>query len=61
LKPKLLIAALGTIAILTGLVVPINLPAMFKYFGGKSRYAHKIVDRIPPHKTWVEPFAGGAQ
>jgi DNA adenine methylase len=33
---------------------------MFKYFGGKSRVARKIVKQIPDHKTWVEPFAGGA-
>lgn len=36
------------------------LPPMFKYFGGKSRVAKKIVKAIPEHKTWVEPFAGGA-
>ncbi|HEX4920645.1 MAG TPA: DNA adenine methylase [Candidatus Bathyarchaeia archaeon] len=36
------------------------LPPMFKYFGGKSRVAPKIVARIPEHRTWVEPFAGGA-
>jgi hypothetical protein len=35
------------------------LPPMFKYFGGKSRLAHKIVARIPEHRTWVEPFVGG--
>ncbi len=33
---------------------------MFKYFGGKSRVARKIVRHIPEHKTWVEAFAGGA-
>jgi len=33
---------------------------MFKYFGGKSKVAKKIVQTIPEHKTWVEPFAGGA-
>src|SRR2546425_9566381 len=32
----------------------------FKYFGGKSRTASKILRQIPEHKTWVEPFAGGA-
>jgi DNA adenine methylase len=36
------------------------LPPMFKYFGGKSKVAKKIVKMIPEHKTWVEPFAGGA-
>jgi hypothetical protein len=36
------------------------LPPPVKYFGGKSRLAPKIVARIPEHKTWVEPFAGGA-
>jgi site-specific DNA-adenine methylase len=33
---------------------------LFKYFGGKSRVARKIVRHIPEHKTWVEAFAGGA-
>lgn len=28
--------------------------------GGKSYLAPRIVDMIPPHKTYVEPFAGGA-
>lgn len=36
------------------------LPPMIKYFGGKSRLAPRIVERIPQHTTWVEPFAGGA-
>jgi len=33
---------------------------LFKYFGGKSRVAKRIVSYIPENKTWVEPFAGGA-
>jgi len=28
--------------------------------GGKSYLAPRIVDMIPPHKTYIEPFAGGA-
>lgn len=28
--------------------------------GGKSYLAPRIVDMIPPHRTYVEPFAGGA-
>lgn len=31
------------------------------YVGGKNRLADKIIKEIPPHKTYVEPFAGGAQ
>lgn len=31
------------------------------YVGGKSRLAATIIDQIPPHKTYVEPFSGGAQ
>jgi len=31
------------------------------YIGGKNRLASLIINQIPPHKTYVEPFAGGAQ
>ena len=31
------------------------------YIGGKNRLASLIISQIPPHKTFVEPFAGGAQ
>jgi DNA adenine methylase len=31
------------------------------YIGGKNRLAATIVTLIPPHLTYVEPFAGGAQ
>ncbi len=31
------------------------------YIGGKSRMATKIIDLLPPHTTYVEAFAGGAQ
>lgn len=31
------------------------------YVGGKNRLAHLIIDKIPQHTTYVEPFAGGAQ
>lgn len=30
------------------------------YLGGKSRLAKRIVERIPPHTCYVEPFCGGA-
>lgn len=31
------------------------------YVGGKNRIAAQIISLIPKHKTYVEPFAGGAQ
>jgi len=31
------------------------------YIGGKRRLAPQIVSMLPPHVTYVEPFAGGAQ
>lgn len=31
------------------------------YIGGKTRLAKRIIERIPEHLTYVEPFAGGAQ
>lgn len=30
------------------------------YYGGKQRLASKIAPMLPPHRTYVEPFAGGA-
>jgi len=31
------------------------------YIGGKRRLAPTIASLLPPHRTYVEPFAGGAQ
>lgn len=31
------------------------------YIGGKQRLAKKIIEILPVHTTYVEPFAGGAQ
>src|SRR5689334_17591644 len=31
------------------------------YIGGKNRLAKLIISVMPPHRTYVEPFAGGAQ
>jgi DNA adenine methylase len=30
------------------------------YYGGKQQLAGRILDLIPPHKVYVEPFIGGA-
>jgi DNA adenine methylase len=30
----------------------------FTYFGGKTAVAERIVDLLPPHEHYVEPFAG---
>ena len=35
-------------------------PAPFGWVGGKKNLKHTIVALIPPHKTYVEPFAGAA-
>jgi DNA adenine methylase len=37
-----------------------SLGPAFKYFGGKSKLAKRIVRQLPEHTTFVEPFAGGA-
>lgn len=31
------------------------------YIGGKNRLANRIIELLPEHTTYVEPFAGGAQ
>ena len=30
------------------------------YYGGKQRLARQIIDLMPPHRVYLEPFAGGA-
>jgi DNA adenine methylase len=30
------------------------------YYGGKQQLANKILDLIPPHRVYAEPFIGGA-
>jgi DNA adenine methylase len=30
------------------------------YYGGKQRLAAQIVALMPPHRVYLEPFAGGA-
>lgn len=37
-----------------------RLPAAVPYIGGKWRLAPKILDRLPPHAVYVEPFSGAA-
>jgi DNA adenine methylase len=32
----------------------------FSYYGGKQRLAKRIIELIPRHTVYVEPFAGGA-
>jgi len=34
---------------------------MIRYVGGKSRLAADIIPLFPPHRTYVEPFAGMAR
>ena len=37
-----------------------EMPAPFGWVGGKRQLSKQIVTLIPPHKTYVEPFAGAA-
>jgi DNA adenine methylase len=39
---------------------PRMLNSPFKWVGGKSRLRKAIIDLIPPHTCYVEPFAGAA-
>lgn len=39
---------------------PNPLKSPLGYLGGKSRLAKRIVERIPSHTCYVEPFCGGA-
>lgn len=43
-------AALGSLA---------GLPSLIKWPGGKYRFAHRFLPRVPPHAVYVEPFFGG--
>ena len=38
----------------------LSMPAPFGWVGGKKLLSKKIVNLIPPHKTYVEPFCGAA-
>ena len=37
-----------------------EIPVLWPWQGGKARIAHWIADRLPPHRVYVEPFAGTA-
>src|SRR5438552_4674528 len=39
---------------------PEMLNSPFKWVGGKSRLRKAIIDLLPPHTCYVEPFAGAA-
>ena len=34
---------------------------LLSYIGGKNRLAQRIIEILPPHRTYVEPFFGGGQ
>lgn len=35
-----------------------SIPAPFTYYGGKARLAQRIVELMPPHRVYIEPFFG---
>ncbi|PAF15934.1 DNA adenine methylase [Terribacillus saccharophilus] len=37
-----------------------NIKSPLIWFGGKSKYAKHIINRMPPHKIYIEPFGGAA-
>jgi DNA adenine methylase len=37
---------------------PVQRPVV-RYHGGKWKLAPWIIEHLPPHKTYVEPFGGG--
>lgn len=39
---------------------PARLPPLIRWPGGKTRMAKRLIAMMPPHDTYVEPFAGGA-
>lgn len=53
-------------SIIPPIVVPkphkskIHVTGPFPYVGGKSKFSSQILPLFPPHKTYVEPFSGGA-
>ena len=36
-----------------------NVKQLFAYFGGKQAVSGRLVTMIPPHKAYIELFAGG--
>lgn len=40
---------------------PRRYAGLFKYYGGKARLSGWIVDHLPDHECYVEPYCGGAR
>ena len=37
----------------------LSLPPALCWVGGKTKLKNRIIEQIPEHKTYVEPFVGG--
>jgi DNA adenine methylase len=53
-------AAMGVPVVPAPEMPPAGMRPLLSYYGGKQRLAQRIVDWLPPHTVYVEPFCGGS-